>query len=60
MADGDPVTVSTARGGITLPLAVTDLPDRVVWLPTNSPGSTVYRSLGVTAGTVVTITGGTK
>ena len=27
-ADGDPVTVGTARGAITLPLAITDMPDR--------------------------------
>ncbi len=27
--------------------AITDMPDGVVWLPTNSPGSTVRRTLGV-------------
>src|SRR5271166_672424 len=47
-ADGDEVTVSTPRGSITLPLNITDMPDRVVWLPLNSPGSAVYRQLGVT------------
>lgn len=51
--DGDSVTVATDHGSITLPLAVTDLPDRVVWLPLNSPGSAVHRDLGVTAGAVV-------
>jgi NADH-quinone oxidoreductase subunit G len=54
-ADGDAVTVSTARGSITLPLSVTDMPDRVVWLPLNSPGSAVHRELGVTAGNIVGI-----
>jgi NADH-quinone oxidoreductase subunit G len=54
-ADGDKVTVSTPAGSITLPLVVTDMPDRVVWLPLNSPGSAVHRQLGVTAGTVVGI-----
>jgi NADH-quinone oxidoreductase subunit G len=54
-AEGDPVTVSTARGVITLPLAIADLPDRVAWLPLNSPGSEVHRHLGVTAGALVTI-----
>lgn len=44
--DGDPVTVETARGAVTLPLAITDLPYRVVWLPMNSPGSAVHRQLG--------------
>ncbi|TDH54228.1 NADH-quinone oxidoreductase subunit G [Mycobacterium talmoniae] len=54
-ADGDPVTVSTSRGAISLPLRITALPDRVVWLPMNSPGSAVHRQLGVTAGAVVRI-----
>ncbi len=54
-ADGDAVTVSTSRGSITLPLSITDMPDRVVWLPLNSPGSAVQRQLGVTIGTVVQI-----
>jgi len=58
VADGDAVTVSTDRGGITLPAAITDLPPRVVWLPTNSPGSTLRRSLGVTSGAVVRLTAG--
>ncbi|MDI6630264.1 MAG: hypothetical protein QME72_21305, partial [Rhodococcus sp. (in: high G+C Gram-positive bacteria)] len=42
-------------GSITLPLTITDLPDTVVWIPMNSPGSTVYRSLGVQSGAVVSI-----
>ena len=62
VADGDPVTVGTSTGAITLPVAIADLPDRVVWLPTNSPGATVRRTLGVTAGALVDITaaGGEK
>jgi NADH-quinone oxidoreductase subunit G len=55
VADGDAVTVTTDRGSITLPLNVTDMPDRVVWLPLNSPGSAVQRQLGVTTGSVVKI-----
>jgi NADH-quinone oxidoreductase subunit G len=54
-ADGDLVTVSSERGAITLPLAVTDMGDRVVWLPLNSAGSAVYQELAVTAGAVVSI-----
>ena len=54
-ADGDDVTVSTARGSITLPLTITEMPDRVVWLPLNSPGSAVHRRLGVTIGSIVKI-----
>jgi NADH-quinone oxidoreductase subunit G len=61
VADGDAVTVGTGRGAITLPALVTDMVDRVVWVPTNSPGSTLRRTLGVAEGALVEIsTGGTK
>jgi NADH-quinone oxidoreductase subunit G len=53
--DGDGVAVSTARGEIDLPLAITEMPDNVVWLPLKSPGSAVHRQLGVTPGAVVKI-----
>jgi NADH-quinone oxidoreductase subunit G len=53
VADGDSLTVSTDRGEITLPVAITDMPDQVVWLPTNSTDSRVQTSLGVTSGAVV-------
>jgi NADH-quinone oxidoreductase subunit G len=55
VAEGDPVTVSTASGAITLPLVISDLPDRVAWLPLNSGASAVHERLGVTSGAVVTI-----
>ncbi|WP_156671083.1 molybdopterin dinucleotide binding domain-containing protein, partial [Mycobacterium sp. E1214] len=54
-ADGYPITVSTPHGSIRLPLAITDMPDRVVWLPVNSPGSAVHRQLGVGLGSTVRI-----
>ncbi|WP_157109552.1 NADH-quinone oxidoreductase subunit G [Rhodococcus sp. WMMA185] len=54
-AEGNLVTVVSERGTVTLPLAVTDLPDQVVWLPMNSPSSAVYRQLATTAGSVVRI-----
>jgi len=54
-AAGAPVTVSTHRGAVTLPLVLADLPDRVVWLPTNSAGSQVRSTLGVGSGAVVRI-----
>ncbi|HEX2497890.1 MAG TPA: NADH-quinone oxidoreductase subunit G [Actinomycetes bacterium] len=57
-AEGDPVTVSTDRGRITLPLEITEMPDRVVWLPMNSPGSAVLRELGAGSGAVVRISAG--
>ncbi|MGW0023983.1 NADH-quinone oxidoreductase subunit G [Rhodococcus sp. NPDC003383] len=57
-SDGDAVTVSTDRGAVTLPLAITEMPDRVVWLPLNSPGSAVHRQLGVGSGGLVRIRAG--
>ena len=54
-ATGDPVHVSTDHGHLTLPLVVTEMPDRVVWLPLNSPGSAVYEHLAVTPGRLVRI-----
>jgi NADH-quinone oxidoreductase subunit G len=56
LADGELVSVSTERGSITLPLVLTEMPDDVVWLPTNSPGATVRRTLGATSGAVVAVT----
>ncbi len=56
--EGSLVVVTTDRGTVTLPLAVTDMPDRVVWLPMKSPGSAVRRDLGVDAGAVVRIHAG--
>ncbi|MDF0530224.1 NADH-quinone oxidoreductase subunit G [Tsukamurella sp. 8F] len=53
--EGSPVVVSTDHGAITLPLAVTDMPDRVVWVPRNSPGSSVFDHLAAATGDVVAI-----
>ncbi|WP_344997551.1 molybdopterin dinucleotide binding domain-containing protein, partial [Tsukamurella soli] len=53
--DGSLVTVATPAGAITLRLAVTDMPDRVVWLPQNSPDSRVYESLAARAGDIVSV-----
>ena len=55
IADGAAVTVSTGRGAVSLPLVCTEMPDGVVWLPLNSPGSAVHQQLGVTTGAVVRI-----
>ena len=51
--DGASVTVRGPAGSITLPLAVTTMPDDVVWLPENSPGSHVHEMLGAGAGSLV-------
>jgi len=58
VAEGQAVTVGTDRGALTLPAEITQMPDGVVWLPTNSPGATVRRTLGVTSGAIVTISAG--
>ncbi len=59
VGDGDPVVVRTDRGSVTVPAAFTpDLPERVVWLPTNSQGCAVRADLGARAGQVVTISPG--
>lgn len=50
---GDVVQVRTDRGGITAPVAITDMPPGMVWLPTNSPGCQVARQLGATHGSPV-------
>ncbi|MBF6193770.1 NADH-quinone oxidoreductase subunit G [Nocardia implantans] len=49
----DPVTVATSRGAVTLPLLISDLPDRVVWLPQHSPGCSIAEQLGVQPGAIV-------
>jgi NADH-quinone oxidoreductase subunit G len=54
-AEGDRVAVSTDAGTIILPLAIDTLPDRVVWLPTNSPGSHVRATLHADTGSMVAI-----
>ncbi|OBF21502.1 NADH-quinone oxidoreductase subunit G [Mycobacterium sp. ACS4331] len=53
--DSELVTLRSARGVLTLPLIVTEMPDRVVWVPMNSPGSALYAQLGVGVGEVVRI-----
>jgi NADH-quinone oxidoreductase subunit G len=50
---GAPATVHTERGGVTLPVVIADLPDGVVWLPANSPGSHVRATLGAGHGDLV-------
>ncbi len=54
LADGELVTINSEHGALTLPLAITEMVDGVVWVPTNSTGSTVG-TLRVGAGAVVGI-----
>ncbi len=60
LADGDKVTVAavagpSGAGSLTVPLAVTDMADGVVWLPANSSGSAVRTDLGAGHGSRVTL-----
>jgi NADH-quinone oxidoreductase subunit G len=58
LTDGDRLTVSGATGSITLPVRVTAMPDRVVWLPMRAPGSEVRTHLGTAPGGVVRLSAG--
>ncbi|MFJ9338445.1 NADH-quinone oxidoreductase subunit G [Streptomyces sp. NPDC101733] len=53
--DGDVLAVTGPAGSVELPLRVTEMPDRVVWLPLNSTGSGVLADTGARPGTLVRI-----
>ncbi|MHB1062932.1 MAG: NADH-quinone oxidoreductase subunit G [Georgenia sp.] len=56
VVDGDRLTVAGPVGSITLPVQLTAMPEHVVWLPENSPGSSVRTMLGAGVGSVVDVT----
>ncbi|MEU5714745.1 NADH-quinone oxidoreductase subunit G [Streptomyces sp. NPDC020403] len=53
--DGDLLAVTGPAGTTELPLAVTDMPDRVVWVPLNSVGRGVPADTGAQPGRPVRI-----
>ncbi|MFG2722920.1 NADH-quinone oxidoreductase subunit G [Streptomyces sp. NPDC048416] len=53
--DGDLLAVTGPAGSIQLPLQVSEMPDRVVWLPLNSVGAGVVADTGAVPGQVVRI-----
>ncbi|MFE9453624.1 NADH-quinone oxidoreductase subunit G [Streptomyces sp. NPDC006739] len=53
--DGDPLSVTGPSGAVELPLQITEMPDRVVWLPLNSVGGGVASDTGATPGSLVRI-----
>jgi NADH-quinone oxidoreductase subunit G len=57
IADGEPVTISTQSGALTLPALITDMPSGIVWAPANS-GVNLLAELGVTAGDTVRVSVG--
>ncbi|HEV8560331.1 MAG TPA: NADH-quinone oxidoreductase subunit G [Actinophytocola sp.] len=56
VAGAPTVTVKTERGAVTVPAELADVPDGVVWLPTNSGLSTVRATLAAGHGSAVTVT----
>lgn len=52
---GDVLAVTGPAGTVELPLRITEMPDRVVWLPLNSTGSGVLADTGARPGTLVRI-----
>lgn len=53
--DGDVLAVSGPAGEVRLPLLVSEMPDRVVWLPLNSVGGGVTSDTGAVPGQPVRI-----
>ncbi|MGW1728245.1 NADH-quinone oxidoreductase subunit G [Streptomyces sp. NPDC002306] len=53
--DGDVMAVTGPAGTVELPLEVTEMPDRVVWLPLNSTGGGVASDTGSLPGALVRI-----
>ncbi|MGW7485881.1 NADH-quinone oxidoreductase subunit G [Streptomyces sp. NPDC054786] len=53
--DGDLLAVTGPAGSVQLPLKVTPMPDRVVWLPLNSTGGGVAADTGAQPGDLVKI-----
>ncbi|MFG3252065.1 NADH-quinone oxidoreductase subunit G [Streptomyces sp. NPDC048172] len=58
--DGDELEVSGPAGTVRFPLAVTEMPDRVVWLPLNSTGGGVAADTGARPGDLVRIAPATE
>ncbi|MER6028619.1 NADH-quinone oxidoreductase subunit G [Streptomyces sp. NPDC001851] len=53
--DGDVLAVTGPAGTVELPLKITEMPDRVVWLPLNSAGAGVASDTGAQPGSLVRI-----
>jgi NADH-quinone oxidoreductase subunit G len=58
VADGEPVTVTSSRGSITVPAELGEIADDVVWIPTNARGAAVRSALASGSGAWVALTAG--
>ncbi|WP_069814445.1 NADH-quinone oxidoreductase subunit G [Streptomyces sp. TP-A0874] len=58
VADGQPLRVSGPAGSVELPLKITPMPDRVVWVPLNSVGAGVGSDTGALPGALVKLSPG--
>ncbi|MGI5469511.1 NADH-quinone oxidoreductase subunit G [Streptomyces sp. CA-132043] len=55
LKDGAEVLVTGPHGAVAFPLLVSEMPDRVVWLPLNSQGGGVPHDTGANPGDLVTV-----
>jgi NADH-quinone oxidoreductase subunit G len=55
---GGSVRIATDAGSLSLPVLVDDLPDGVVWAPSNARSYPVHAALGVAHGSVVRLSAG--
>ncbi|GHC66182.1 NADH-quinone oxidoreductase subunit G [Streptomyces cinnamoneus] len=58
VADGEVLAVSGPAGTVRLPVRITPMPDRVVWLPLDSVGGGVASDTGAVPGELVRIAAG--
>ncbi|MEW1659002.1 NADH-quinone oxidoreductase subunit G [Streptomyces sp. NPDC093707] len=53
--DGEPLVITGPAGAVRLPLRITSMPDRVVWLPLHSVGGGVAADTGAHPGELVKV-----
>ena len=58
VVEGDPVTLRTDAGAVTLPAETADIPDGVAWTPQHSGAVPLRVALGAAAGSLVGVTAG--
>lgn len=53
--DGELLKISNSKGAIVLPVLIEEIHEDAVWVPRNSGGSELLRTLGVASNSVVTV-----